>query len=831
MPILDKNSKDFSQKDIQRGAPYNGTVPALSWTIEPKGSIGERINIPSAGYYIIKVQALAEASRGEWPRMALSLNANEVDARIVTERVANYTFVHKLSAGDHSISFAFTYDDSSPDNQEITPHMNIYPNGGLKLHTGRVQIMALESGIVRVVPSPQHPTIQSAINASSAGDKVVVKAGTYHEQLLVKNGVIIVSDESGDGNEKTDNPLDDRLTMPNGDQNVGKRQVLRRALRTIIDGAGFPDEDQANAMVKFAEGATEATILDGFSITNMPQANHMLPGHPHTVECRGASPCILNNIIYNNGSTGIGSYATFRDEHLSVQQRNFSYSNVTNPANPIIRHNVCFKNSGAGIGNNYYSAATIQHNECFGNYSLHFHSAPGIGIQRGAHPVVENNLVHHNDWGGISAHKGIDQGRVPCNRPTHPSIRNNESYLNGLANDGAHGAGISANDVGNTAYHVVIEGNTCRRNTMSGIGARNNSCVLIRKNICRHNAKSGIEINNCSTGALIKYNTCHDNSKAGVGASHSQGIILFHNTLSRNGKSGVGLDNCQEILVKHNEIFENNKAGLGIAASSINEILNNEIHHNQTVGIGFKGNSRVQLVGHNNIHHNQKPGIALLPGSKCIDIRNNIIDANGLGNAPNVLIRDTQTLLIMKNNTISNCQLPNIAIFGSETKVKLLWNSVSGSATASINIEGNAQVTLQNNVITDNPGTGVRGKNCQLWVYHNVLANNAHQLGCALRLENARVHIYNNIFYQNRMSISGTIQQLDDGHNCHFNSFCPPIYCSGPNNIKTDPQFVDPADRNFKLTPSSPCIDAGLHIEGVNDGYSGPAPDIGVYEQ
>ncbi len=62
MPIVDKDSKDLSQKDTQRGGPYTGPEPDLSWTMEQQGSIGEQINTPAAGYYMIELQALAEAS-------------------------------------------------------------------------------------------------------------------------------------------------------------------------------------------------------------------------------------------------------------------------------------------------------------------------------------------------------------------------------------------------------------------------------------------------------------------------------------------------------------------------------------------------------------------------------------------------------------------------------------------------------------------------------------------------------------------------------------------------------------------------------------------------
>ena len=50
-------------------------------------------------------------------------------------------------------------------------------------------------------------------------------------------------------------------------------------------------------------------------------------------------------------------------------------------------------------------------------------------------------------------------------------------------------------------------------------------------------------------------------------------------------------------------------------------------------------------------------------------------------------------------------------------------------------------------------------------------------------------------------------------------------------NIVADPVFVDAAAGDFRLQWSSPCINAGLAIAGINDSYQGTAPDIGCFEK
>jgi hypothetical protein len=46
-----------------------------------------------------------------------------------------------------------------------------------------------------------------------------------------------------------------------------------------------------------------------------------------------------------------------------------------------------------------------------------------------------------------------------------------------------------------------------------------------------------------------------------------------------------------------------------------------------------------------------------------------------------------------------------------------------------------------------------------------------------------------------------------------------------------DPRTLyDPADFNFSLRPGAAAVDAGVPMAGINDGYTGRAPDLGAYE-
>lgn len=48
--------------------------------------------------------------------------------------------------------------------------------------------------------------------------------------------------------------------------------------------------------------------------------------------------------------------------------------------------------------------------------------------------------------------------------------------------------------------------------------------------------------------------------------------------------------------------------------------------------------------------------------------------------------------------------------------------------------------------------------------------------------------------------------------------------------IGADPKSVDPAAEDYNLQPGSPCVDKGLHIPGMNDGFAGKDPDLGAHK-
>ena len=51
-----------------------------------------------------------------------------------------------------------------------------------------------------------------------------------------------------------------------------------------------------------------------------------------------------------------------------------------------------------------------------------------------------------------------------------------------------------------------------------------------------------------------------------------------------------------------------------------------------------------------------------------------------------------------------------------------------------------------------------------------------------------------------------------------------------PHGLNVEPGFADASSGDYTLGPASDLIDAGVAIPGINDGYTGAAPDVGAFE-
>jgi len=484
-----------------------------------------------------------------------------------------------------------------------------------------------------MVPT-DYSTIQSAIDASQKGDTVLVSPGDYHEFLAMKDSIVVMSVGNDDGG-------------------------FIRALGTKIHSEGLRDsENNIPPVVNMADGA----VLDGFEITGMDTVNHHLAGHSHAVQNRGTSGTVMNCIVHDNGSTGIGSH-----------------EKDGKPAIPTIIHNIVYRNFGIGIGFNHFASGIAKDNIVYENRET------GIGIQNGATPVIDNNIVYRNGWDGIASREGA-----------FPIVRNNEIYSNGIDPTGegvpeGAGVGIGADSTGWTVKEgqgfgkMIIRGNKVFDNPSGGIMCRNKAQVNIELNVTYDNNNFQIAINDSSNAQIdsnMVYNTAESNYNGG-------GIVVNRGS--------------QAVIIKNN-ISNSNIAGIIISDGSIANIFANYVYTNKQSGIRIIDNKRTINISGNNIFANGSLGI-MLNGSVA-NIDRNLLEFNNNGA---ISVDDTSSAHIYNNTIYAEGVTDGRGIFAGSNDTKIMNNIVVGYQLG-IFKQGNPEIdyncTFSNQGYNGPPGIG-----------------------------------------------------------------------------------------------------------------------------
>lgn len=520
-------------------------------------------------------------------------------------------------------------------------------------------------------------TIQAAIDAAKPGDTVLVEAGTYHEQVRLK----------------------ERITLKSaGDDSLGKHGRMKRVEQTVIEHFGAAAKGPA---VFMAEGS----VLDGFSVTRAGvfdqkeydfhylTSGELLPDERGAVGVKDAVPAValpgINAtvqfcIVRDNGHAGIGCSGKGNSSRI---YKNIVYRNmgggigVADGATPTIEANTCFNNLRGGIGNRN-SKATILSNECFDNVRA------GIGIREGATPVVRGNKCYNNRRAGI----GIRM------KGTNPIIEENECYGNEMA-------GIGSRD----GAAPIIRNNKCYRNQMAGIGSRDGANGVIENNECYENEMAGIGSRN-GAAPTIRFNKSYKNKMAGIGARDGARPIIEGNECYQNEMAGVGARDGAAPIIRGNKCYKNEMAGIGSRLGAKAVIIDNDCYENQLAGIGAREGAMPIIQG-NRCRKNQLAGIGAREGAFCL-IEDNECKENtaaGIGARSGAVVmllhnkclenrlvaiglRHGAVAYIMDNELIRSGGMPPLIAVREGSQALIAGNTIKGGGVAGILVDGTARI-------------------------------------------------------------------------------------------------------------------------------------------
>ncbi len=458
----------------------------------------------------------------------------------------------------------------------------------------------------------------------------------------------------------------------------------------------------------------------------------------------------------------------------------------------------------------YGTLATIQYN-IISNNSADY----GGGI------LWCDGTIQYNSISGNSALKG-GSGLYDC----EGLIQYNEITSNSATKIDTPGGGLAYCD------------GTIRSNTISGNSAYYGGGVIGCQGVIQDNTISG------------------NSADYGGGLMECNGTVQY-NTISDNFalNAGGGLYNC-DAAIQNNDITSNSTtavidtAGGGLAFCD-GAIQNNTIADNSAY---FGGGL---ILCHGTIQNNTIVGNSACCGGGISDcdgtIQYNTVSANtaneeggGLHACDGII----QYNDIFGNSTTDYCAPGGGLGYCNAT---IQFNSIyrnSADFGAGLAV---CQGTIQNNTIYENSATYIGGGflGCDERVQNNIIfGNSAGDNGGGLNFCNGSI-VNNTVCDNFAGSAGGGLYDCDNAiiANCiiwqnsapsgpNLRKCSTPSYCciqdwtgGGTGNISSDPELVDPANGNFHLLSTSPCIDAGCAVSDLFQDFEGdPRPMDGTSE-
>ncbi|MBI4415078.1 MAG: right-handed parallel beta-helix repeat-containing protein, partial [Candidatus Kerfeldbacteria bacterium] len=285
----------------------------------------------------------------------------------------------------------------------------------------------------------------------------------------------------------------------------------------------------------------------------------------------------------------------------------------------------------------------------------------------------------------------------------------------------------------------------------------------------------------------------------------------------------------------------------------------------------------------------ESTGIVLAGGSGTILRRNTVRDVfNGIDGTISWALTDTSynTDTDVADNMVTDVGDDGIELDGAATNLRVFRNTVasthgveSSNATISAAPISVGPAWLIRNVLLDPQQYGVKASyNAsvsagRIFVFHNTFYGSHGDLFGLLRYTQSNNQTGFTTVYRNNLVVVGGTQTTANGigflfqdaatdhatppvtfdldYNGYFSSRTCTTSCRLFNWLSVDysnlaafaaasgheahgrwvnPSFVDAGGGNFALQSGSGVIDQGIALPGINDGYSGSAPDLGAFE-
>ncbi len=642
--------------------------------------------------------------------------------------------------------------------------------GWFSLNNGQIGLSQATSVKTVCASGCDFPRIQEAIDAVNAGVTIQVKAGTYKENLTIRNkaGVFL--------------------------QGAGPDQV-------ILDGNAPQQQDIIPGIL--IQNSRNIGV-SGFRITNSKRGLETDDTSLLYIESNTFDTNLLSGIMLLRSGGGITDNIVQRtqlDPSGSDGQGIIVIASAAKLSNNRITGNadcgLLAKSSNGQQSLAYGSNNTVQDNrggDLFGNVPTTLLAQPPpdgtlaqVAVPQDV-PTLQEAVNRVQSGGTIMVAPGVYQQPVQSGPvQIYKSLK-----IMGAGPDKtvlkAHGSNWVAVNIATDQLQVTIEGLKVtggRRGMQIGTGSSGkvtlSRIALDANGSSARTADIAFWIFEQATATLDQV-SISGNQGYGIFAEGQARVTVSGSTISQNGGIAVFLAENAEASIQNNTIDDNTYGGITVFLSSQATIDGNTIARNGYEGIFAADSSHAQITNNqitatkSDSQGNAGEGI-WLAGNTQVTIEGNTISQNA---AQGILLEQSQRATIQKN-TIADNGLGGIALEQAEVgslspQAAIDDNAITSNTGVGIFLNGSSQATITNNHITDNKpfpqgaGQGIRlSDKSHATILGNTITGNAAgvELYTMAQAEISNNAIQNNhpdcgVFFQPTTAITGQGNKISD---------------------------------------------------------------------
>jgi parallel beta-helix repeat protein len=528
--------------------------------------------------------------------------------------------------------------------------------------------------------------IQWAVDNATSGDTIIVRDGTYTENVDVNIANLTIQSENGTANctVSAANSGDHVFEVTANYVNITGFTV-KNATGSNMAGIYLGSADHCNISSNNATGNDFGIYLEGSSSNTL--TNNTATNNGRGIYLYSSSNNTLsNNTVNSNDGDGIrlGGSSSNTLTNNTVNSNDGDGIRLGGSSSNTLTNNTATNNSGYGIYLRYSSNNTLTSNTARNNYY-------GIWLYSSSNNILAGNTATNNHDYGIWLYSSSNNTLTNNNDSNNGSgIRLYYSSNNTLTNNTAY------NNT-NGIYLDYSSNNTLTSNMMSDNGRNFGVCGYYSL----YDFTENIDTSNKVDGKPIYYWVNHQDEQvpgdAGyVGVVNSTNITVRDFNLTKNGQ-GVLFAYTENSTVE-NVTVSNNHDGICLYYSSNNTLTTNTAYNN-TYGILLAYSPGSNNLT-NNTAWNNGYGIDLWYAS-CNNLINNTINSNKWGGIY-ATGSDSNTL---RGNVVNSNGGKGIWMDSSSNNT--LTDNTALNNNRGISLDSSSDNTLTNNTASNNTNYGI----------------------------------------------------------------------------------------------------------------------------